>query len=68
MADVTAVDPQDPSKKNSPIMKDMESESTVVLDAASRVCVWNDQDFPEGAQVASDGVVYECSFGNWVKA
>ena len=26
------------------------------------------EEFEEGAEVSADGVVYECSFGNWVKA
>ncbi|NKC13220.1 MAG: hypothetical protein GKR94_13795 [Gammaproteobacteria bacterium] len=67
MADVTEVDAQDPAKKNSPIMVDVESESTVVLDAATRFCYWNGGEFPEGAEVTNNGNSYECSYGNWVK-
>ena len=68
MATPIDVGPQDPGKRSSPVMKEMQDESTVVMDVADRVCYWNDVEFPEGAEVTSQGVAYECSFGNWVKA
>ena len=38
-----------------------------MLDSASKVCVWNDQEFQDG-QIVSDGATaYECCFGQWVK-
>ena len=67
MADATAVDPQDSSKQNSPIV-DMEAESTVALDSANAVCMWNGQEFKDGSKVTTGGTTYECSFGNWVKS
>ena len=68
MASPTDVGPMDTDKRNSPIMTEMQEEATVVMDAADRVCYWNGVEFAEGAEVTSQGVAYECSFGNWVKA
>jgi hypothetical protein len=45
----------------------IEEESTVMLDQASKVCYWNDQEFNEGQFVESEGSVYECTFGQWIK-
>ena len=67
MADKTAVQPRDPGKTTSPIMDPNEGESTIVMDAAANKCVWNDQEFAEGAMVESEGTVYECTYGRWVK-
>ena len=67
MADKTSVAPQDPGKKNSPVLGPTEGESTVVMDASASKCFWNDQEFNEGAMVESEGLTYECTFGRWAK-
>lgn len=66
MAAITPVGPRDPAAENSPIAAPASDESTVVLDTAAKVCVWNGRDFADGAQVCSEGTVYECSYGKWV--
>lgn len=67
MATPIDVGPMDPDKRNSPVMTEVQGESTIVMDAADRVCFWNGSEYPEGAVVTSEGGTYECSFGNWVK-
>lgn len=67
MSDITDVAPMDASKRNSPIVSATEAESTVVMEAADRICYWNGAEFPEGSRVRSDDGTYECSFGNWAK-
>jgi hypothetical protein len=67
MADKTIVSPMDPSQKNSPVTDPNEEESTVMLDSAANECVWNGQTFAEGDTVESDGAVFECNYGRWVK-
>ena len=67
MSDKISVEAMDPSKKNSPVAGPIEEESTVMLDKASKVCYWNDQEFKEGQVVESDGAEYECNFGQWIK-
>ena len=67
MPEITRVEAMDPSQQNSPVTGPIEQESTVLMDAAKKTCVWNGQEFPDGALVCSDGTSYECGFGNWVK-
>ncbi len=67
MSNITPVGPIDSSKKNSKMFVPSEDESTVVLTKVRKVCDWNDQEFPEGANVCDNGATYECSFGKWVK-
>lgn len=67
MADKIAVQAMDPSMKNSPIAGPVEEESTVMLDAASKICHWNGQEFDDGQVIDCAGQAYECSFGQWVK-
>ncbi len=68
MSEKTSVKSMDHSKKNSPVAGPIEEESTVMLDQANKVCYWNDQKFSEGQLVESDGTVYECTFGQWIKS
>ncbi len=67
MPDKTPVAPMDKGQKNSPVAGPTEGESTVMLDAAASKCVWNGQEFSEGALVESEGATYECTYGRWVK-
>ncbi len=67
MSEKIRVEAMDGSKKNSPVAGPIEEESTVMLDQASKVCYWNDQEFNEGQMVESDGIEYECTFGQWIK-
>ena len=67
MADKIVVQAMDPNQKNSPLAGPVEEEGTVVMDSASRVCVWNGQEFHDGQVVDCAGAQYECSFGQWVK-
>ena len=67
MAEKTQVAPRNPNQKNSPLAGPIETESTVVLKTATSGCVWNGRSFAEGDRVESEGVVYECSLGQWVK-
>jgi hypothetical protein len=67
MSEKVSVEAMDHSKKNSPVAGPIEEESTVMLDQASKVCYWNDQEYPEGQVVESEGAVYECNFGQWIK-
>lgn len=67
MADRIPVEPLDPSKENSPIAGPVEDEGTVILNAASKFCLWNGEQYEEGKIVVSEGVAYECSLGQWVK-
>jgi hypothetical protein len=38
-----------------------------MLDHASKVCYWNDQEFKEGQYIECEGNEYECTFGQWIK-
>lgn len=67
MSEKVSVEAMDRSKKNSPVAGPIEEESTVMLDQASKVCYWNDQEFNEGQFVESEGSEYECTFGQWIK-
>ena len=67
MSGKVSVEAMDHSKKNSPVAGPIEDESTVMLDQASKVCYWNDQEFQEGQVVESEGREYECNFGQWIK-
>ena len=67
MAEKTSVAPPDPGKKTSPIVSSTESESTIVMDTSASMCLWNDQEFDEGAMVECDGKTYECTFGRWAQ-
>jgi hypothetical protein len=67
MSEKISVEAMDPSKKNSPVAGPIEDESTVMLDKASKVCYWNDQEFKEGQVIESEGAEYECNFGQWIK-
>lgn len=67
MPEPTKVEPIQADKKNSPISVPSEEESTIMLDTAKKVCVWNDREFADGERVCTAGDVYECSFGKWVK-
>jgi len=37
------------------------------MEAGANTCFWNGVEFPEGAQVESEGVSFECGFGRWVQ-
>ena len=67
MADKTPVAPRDPGKTTSPLVGPTDEESTIVMDAAANKCIWNDQEFPDGAMVESEGATYECTYGRWTK-
>jgi len=67
MSEKISVEAMDHGKKNSPVAGPIEEESTVMLDQASKVCYWNDQEFNEGQFVESEGAEYECTFGQWIK-
>ncbi len=67
MSEKVSVEAMDHSKKNSPVAGPIEEESTVMLDQASKVCYWNDQEFNEGQFIESEGGEYECTFGQWIK-
>ena len=67
MSEKIPVEAMDHSKKNSSVAGPIEEESTVMLDQASKVCYWNDQEFKEGQMVTSEGSAYECTFGQWIK-
>ena len=67
MSEKISVEVMDHSKKNSPVAGPIEEESTVMLDQASKVCYWNDQEFKEGQVVGTEGNEYECTFGQWIK-
>ena len=67
MSGKVSVEAMDHGKKNSPVAGPIEDESTVMLDQASKVCYWNDQEFQEGQVVESEGREYECNFGQWIK-
>ena len=67
MSEKISVEAMDHSKKNSPVAGPIEEESTVMLDQASKVCYWNDQEFTEGQVVECEGGSYECTFGQWIK-
>lgn len=67
MSEKVTVQAMDPSKRNSPVAGPIESESTVMMDEADKVCYWNDQEYDEGQIIDCDGVAYECSFGQWIR-
>ena len=67
MADKITVAPMDSSKQNSPVTGPVSDEATVVMNKASDFCVWNDQQYPDGTLVESEGVTYECSLGQWTR-
>jgi hypothetical protein len=66
MADRVTVQTMHPARNNSPVTGPVTGEATVMMDQASRVCFWNDQQFDEGDEITCDGKSYECSFGSWV--
>lgn len=66
MADPTEVGAIDPSKKNSEILGPTSDEATVQMSELDQTCFWNDAEFQQGQQVASEGKKYECSFGRWL--
>ncbi len=67
MSDKITVQAMDSSKKNSAVTGPVTEEATVMMNAAAKFCIWNDQQFDEGQVVACDGVSYECSLGKWVQ-
>jgi hypothetical protein len=67
MADKTTVTPMDPALQNSPLVDESDEESTVMLNGATKQCVWNGQSFADDAKVECDGDVFECSYGRWIK-
>ncbi len=67
MSEKVSVEAMNHSKKNSPVAGPIEEESTVMLDQASKVCYWNDQEFKEGQLVENEGIEYESNFGQWIK-
>ncbi len=66
MPDAIAVQAMDPDKKNSPVSGPVQEQATVMLDTASSVCLWNDEEFRDGQIVEHEGNRFECSFGRWV--
>lgn len=64
MADkIVHVEPQDETKKNSPIVK----EGDTVDPSANAVCYWNGIAYSTGAQVCMSGVQYTCgNDGSWI--
>ena len=66
MADITDVDPADPTKENSEILGPTGNEPTIQLSEFNRTCIWNGAEFEHGAQIRADGKTYECNFGKWI--
>ncbi len=67
MSDKTQVAAMDSDLKNSPIITPDAEEATLVMEPGANACFWNGVEFPEGAQVESQGVSFECGFGRWVQ-
>lgn len=67
MTEKISVAPQDPARKNSPVLGPTEEESTVVMDASKNRCIWNGEEFADGSLVESEGVTYECTYGRWAR-
>lgn len=67
MADPSIVSTQDKTQRNSPVSNSLESESTVLIATAARVCYWNGTRYEEGSSVSADGNIYDCSLGHWVR-
>ena len=67
MTEKVTVAAMDASQKNSPVSGPVSDEATVMMDQAAKVCHWNGQEFPDGQIVVSEGVEYECSFGQWIE-
>lgn len=63
----TPVEAVDPARKTSTILGPMSDEATVRMDQQDAKCLWNDDKFAHGEQVALGDDCYECSFGRWVK-
>jgi hypothetical protein len=57
VSEITNVEPQDPTKKNSPIVE---------KDEKGGECYWNGTAFSQGAQVCSGSAQFVCSSGSWV--
>ena len=68
MSDPVKLPAMDSTKKNSAIMASTSEESTVMMDVAGAACFWNDEEYPEGTMVDSEGKTYECAFGRWVQS
>lgn len=66
MSEPTPVAAAEPGKKTSTIIHDG-AEATVSMDMENAHCQWNGQSFNKGDRVATDGIVYECSYGCWVR-
>ena len=67
MPEKVTVEPMDHSKKNSPIARPVEDQSTVLMSTASRTCFWNGEEFSESDQIECKGKTYECNLGHWVQ-
>ncbi|MGI9336110.1 MAG: hypothetical protein ACR2RL_23435 [Gammaproteobacteria bacterium] len=67
MSEPVTVESMDGTKKNSPIAKPVEDQSTVLMSAASGKCFWNDREFVDGDRVLCNGTEYECSLGHWAE-
>lgn len=64
--DKVAVKPRDENLTNSPITT-MSDDATVMANEVM-TCTWNGVAFEDGATVSTEGITYECHYGNWVKA
>lgn len=66
MSDPIPVAAVETGKKTSTIIHDG-AEATVSMDMENAQCQWNGQSFNKGERVAADGIVYECSYGCWIR-
>jgi hypothetical protein len=53
VSEITNVEPQDPTKKNSPV------------EEKGAECYWNGTAFSQGAEICSGGVRLVCNGGTW---
>lgn len=56
------VEPQNPSLRNSPICETSPPPPATAEDLPG-TCYWNGQPYSQGAQVAANGKLYQCSCG-----
>lgn len=62
--DVEEVGAQDPERKNSPVLDDVDEEfEPVISEAGDGVCYFNDVEYPVGAYVSSGGDLLRCIKG-----
>lgn len=66
MSDPTPVSPLEDEDQTSTVFESGD-EATVSMSQEKAKCLWNGTEFNPGDRISTDGAVYECNYGCWVK-